>query len=205
MASGNFGTVTATAVVEFCPSLADRASFPAPSIGCSSYHTCESDRLRTTLWLPSHTCLIISPRMGSPHQPPGDNCRHNGVQHHNHVLYQQVGRYALTLSVISGYYSLGMVLTPCLSSCRTYAHDRQLLSSLEDSCHGRLPTHLNTKCAQYAFRAGMEQDSVGEAFRVPWTAGLLYLFSPFSLVQRALVTLCQHLAEAVIVALLWPC
>uniref|UniRef100_A0ABM5FXC1 ribonuclease H n=1 Tax=Pogona vitticeps TaxID=103695 RepID=A0ABM5FXC1_9SAUR len=62
----------------------------------------------------------------------------------------------------------------------------------------------NTKCTAYASRAGIGENSLGDAFMIQWNLGLLYAFPPFPLIQRTLVKLRQSHATAILIAPHWP-
>ena len=63
-------------------------------------------------------------------------------------------------------------------------------------------SQLNKKCNLYASRAGYGKDSLGDAFMIPWSSDLLYLFPPLPLVQKTLIRIHQMKVEAILICTL---
>ena len=152
-------------------------------------------------------------------------CANSHGQYHDHVLYKQTRGHTLSLLFltvtlwewcychhifpVAGHVSMeDNVLADELSRRTNPMHEWELNAKVfDDLCHrwgtpamDVFATRTNRKCPLYASRAGRGQGSMGDAFMIPWTMGLLYLFPPFPLVQRTLVKLRQESAEAILVA-----
>lgn len=65
-------------------------------------------------------------------------------------------------------------------------------------------TPLNTKCKLFCSRAVVGRGSLGDAFMVPWSQGLTYLFPPLPLIQRTILKTKQDRTNAIIIAPWWP-